>query len=98
MVMPPLADIRELVVQLQNGESREKGISPVQRANNWAIDEELLLPAPAHIVIFDDLLTGASHFAGMKIVLDRCYPGIPVSGLFLARRLKPPDSIEFAGE
>jgi len=80
-------DVRELVVQITNTQSREKHISPLARAANWALDQSIVNPAPSHIVVFDDLLTGGSHFAGMKIVLGRAFPGVPVAGLFLARRL-----------
>jgi hypothetical protein len=82
-------DARELVVQVENTESREKNVSPQVRASKWRLNPDLVLPLPQHIVVFDDLLTGGSHFAGMKIVLGRAFPGVPVAGLFLARRLRP---------
>jgi hypothetical protein len=40
-----------------------------------------------HIVVFDDLLSGGSHFAAMKIGLSRLFPGVRISGVFLARRV-----------
>lgn len=79
----------ELVVQLSNTQSRVKKIPPHVRANNWKLDLDSLTKSPEHFVVFDDLLTGASHFAGMKLVLGRKFPDVPVSGLFLARRLRP---------
>jgi hypothetical protein len=83
----PVKDAREMVLQLINGESRQKNISPVNRAHNWKLDDPLTRPKPAHFVIFDDLITGGSHFAAMKIVLARKFVGIPITGLFLARRV-----------
>jgi hypothetical protein len=83
----PVKDAREMVVQLLNTESRQKQISPISRAHNWKLVEALLKPKPTHCVIFDDLLTGGSHFAAMKIVLAQKFIGIPISGLFLARRI-----------
>jgi hypothetical protein len=47
---------------------------------------EVANPAPDRILIVDDLLTGGSHFAGMKMVLARRFPDTPSAGLFLARR------------
>jgi hypothetical protein len=83
-----VSDARELVIQTTNTQSREKHISPSSRAANWTLDQDLLTPVPPHIVVFDDLLTGGSHFAAMKLVLARNFPYVPVSGLFLARRLR----------
>jgi hypothetical protein len=85
-----VADARELVIQTTNTQSREKNISPGSRAANWTLDQNLLAPVPRHIVVFDDLLTGGSHFAAMKIVLGSVFPNVAVSGLFLARRLPQP--------
>jgi hypothetical protein len=87
-VYPRIADIREIVVQLANTQSRQKGILPADRAKNWKLDAKLFKPNPKHFVVFDDLLTGASHYAAMKIVLSRKFPTVPVSGIFLARRLR----------
>jgi hypothetical protein len=77
----------ELVLQLSDTESKAKNIPPHVRANNWRLDLDSLTESPEHFVVFDDLLTGASHFAGIKLVLARKFPDVPVSGLFLARRL-----------
>ena len=84
-----IRESHELVLQLNNTESRQKNISPEARAENWTVDAGLLAKTPEHFVIFDDLLTGGSHFAAMKIVLARDFPRVPVSGLFLARRVRP---------
>jgi hypothetical protein len=87
LVRPGLSSVSELVIQLENTQSREKHISPARRAANWKLDLSSLTGPPSRFVVFDDLLAGASHFAGMKIVLARKFPNVPVSGLFLARRL-----------
>jgi hypothetical protein len=78
---------RELILQVTNSESRQKDFSPSMRAHNWTINLSSLAQVPQHVVVFDDLLTGGSHFAAMKIVLARKLQGVPVSGLFLARRV-----------
>lgn len=79
----------ELVLQVSNTESRQKNLHPQARAENWTLNSESLATMPEHFVVFDDLLTGGSHFAAMKIALARDFPGVPVSGLFLARRVRP---------
>lgn len=82
-----IADVRELVIQDINTEPRKKEVSPRERAANWRIDKGVTGLDPVSIVVFDDLLTGGSHFAGMKLILEREFPGVPVRGLFLARRV-----------
>jgi predicted amidophosphoribosyltransferase len=86
---PAIAEAHELVVQLVNTESKQKHITPTNRARNWRLDIESFNHFPRHFVVFDDLLTGGSHFSAMKIVLSREFSGVPVSGLFLARRVLP---------
>ena len=88
IVQPAIPDVQELVIQVTNTQSRAKDVSPVMRAHNWKLDLNSLRRIPRHFVVFDDLLTGASHFAAMKIVLARKFPNVTVSGLFLARRLR----------
>jgi hypothetical protein len=80
---------REIILQVTNTESRQKQITPQIRAQNWTIAEGAVALTPEHFVVFDDLLTGGSHFAAMKIVLELHFPGVPISGLFLARRVLP---------
>lgn len=84
-----ITESHELVHQVTNTESRQKNVHPQTRADNWIVRADSLTTMPEHFVVFDDLLTGASHFAAMKIVLARTFPGVPVSGLFLARRVLP---------
>ena len=87
MVVPALSDLRDLVTQKINLESRQKQIAPLERLRNWEIDPALLVPRPSHIVVFDDILSGGSHFSAMKTGLARHLRGVPVSGVFLARRV-----------
>jgi hypothetical protein len=46
---------------------------------------------PGSVVVFDDVLSGGSHFKAVKMVLRSAFPDIPVSGMFLARSIHPPD-------
>jgi hypothetical protein len=87
--MPPLADIRELVLQIENTVSKEKQIPPDERARNYRINEECANPDPNEIWIFDDVLAGGSHFKGVTITLRQRYPGARIVGLFLTRAVRP---------
>ena len=90
-VRPPIPDMRELVYQVVEHTSKEKGLTPEARAADFLIDERVADPAPARLVVFDDVLTTGSHFKAMQLVLSRRFPGVPVMGVFLARRLTPPE-------
>jgi hypothetical protein len=88
-IAPPLADVRELVLQNENTISKGKQIPPSQRAANYRINEECALPDPTHIVLVDDVLTTGSHFKGAMMVLQQHYPNVGIVGLFLARAIRP---------
>ena len=64
----------------------------------YAIDEALAQPAPDTIGIFDDVLTAGTHYRAMEISLRSHFPGIPIFGFFIARRVFPtPDFDEWFG-
>lgn len=88
-ISPAAPDIREIVAQKHNATSKEKQISPEERASNYRIDESCCTPTPDGIVIFDDVLSGGSHFKAMRLVLSARFPGVPILGLFLARSIRP---------
>jgi hypothetical protein len=90
-VRPPIPDIREMVYKVVDHTSKEKGLTPEERAVDYLIDERVAEPPPARIIVFDDVLTTGSHFKAMKLVLSARFPGVPVMGVFLARRLTPPE-------
>jgi hypothetical protein len=87
-------DIRELVLQRENmlaAHEREDRPSPEEIAQNYYINEERREPAPASIGVFDDLLTSGSHFKAMQAVLRRQFPDVPITGIFVARRVPETD-------
>jgi hypothetical protein len=53
----------------------------------YEIDEALTVPTPKVIGIFDDVLTAGTHFRAMKVILSGRFPGIPIVGVFIARRV-----------
>jgi predicted amidophosphoribosyltransferase len=85
-------DIRELLVQIEStdpdhavwpsGHRR----SPEERESLLTVDNSLALPTPEQIGIVDDVLTNGSHFVAAKRILQRRFPGVPVVGIFFARR------------
>lgn len=46
-------------------------------------------PPPRAIGIFDDVLTAGTHFRAMDTILRARFPNVPITGIFLARRVLP---------
>lgn len=93
-------DVRELVVQGQSTTPFHTVTSHRPRVEDlvtiYSIDESRALPAPHRIGIVDDVLTNGTHFAAMKRVLAHRFPGIPIVGFFVTRRVfpKPPEGFD----
>lgn len=86
-------DIRELVVVTRSHEAFHEGqrMKPEELIKCLAIDETLTEPAPKSIVIVDDVVTNGTHFRAMKMLLHSKFPQSEIFGLFVARRVFPPD-------
>jgi hypothetical protein len=85
------ADVRELVGQKKSMEATHvssKRHTIDQLVANYEIDEEEVgKKTPTHIVIVDDMMTAGAHYRAMRKVLKKRFPGVPISGVFLARRI-----------
>jgi predicted amidophosphoribosyltransferase len=95
------ADVRELVVQkksMQATHVSSKRHTIDELAEVYEIDEELTDPEPEHLVIVDDMMTAGAHYRAMRKVLKKRFPGVPISGVFLARRVFPKKEAEEDGE
>lgn len=81
-------DFRELVRIKQSrpaAHGNENRPTPQNHYSNFEIDESLAAPAPASIVVFDDVLTTGSGFKAMKRLLSEKFPGVRIIGVFIAR-------------
>jgi hypothetical protein len=88
-------DVRELVYQKESMEAThvsDQRHSIPTLVENYEIDEDQVRPEPTHIVIMDDMMTAGAHFVDMRRVLEERFPGVPISGVFLARRVFPEDN------
>jgi hypothetical protein len=88
------ADVREIVYQLESMDATH--VSPTRHtvselAANYRIDEGETDPEPTHIVVVDDMVTAGAHYKAMHRVLEARFPRVPISGVFLARRIFPED-------
>ncbi len=89
-------DVRNLVVQRDSTvASHEAGssnrITVDELLQLYEIDEGLTEPSPTDIAVFDDVLTAGTHFRAMKTVLAARFPGVRITGMFIARRVFPSD-------
>jgi hypothetical protein len=90
-------DVRELVLQIATLDSSHQSASrprPKELRENYRLDESLSVPTPTTIGVLDDVLTAGSHFRAIKDMLSERFPGVPVAGLFYARRIVPPEERE----
>ena len=86
----PALDVRELIVQAIDTPAAHSVTfrpGPQFIAAHYHLDEDLASPRPGAIAIVDDLLTTGAHFRAAKSVLTARFPGVPVLGLFIARRV-----------
>lgn len=92
-------DVRELVSQnvtlRASHEAGENRVTLQELVDAYQIEDRLAEPVPEAIGIVDDLLTVGTHFRAMKTVLNERYPDVPIVGFFIARRVFPPDPVEF---
>lgn len=94
---PTPIDVRELVVQKQTiraAHECDPGERPTvdEIADNYVIDEAVAAPAPKVLGIVDDVLTAGRHFKAMQRILQNRFPGVPIVGIFIARRIFPNDA------
>ena len=93
-------DVRSLVIQTAStvaSHEAEDGhrITVEELLDIYEIDEDLTDPAPQVIGIVDDVLTNGTHFRAMSIKLRERFPGVPIVGLFVARRVFPEEEFEW---
>lgn len=98
----PQLSVRNLVLQSQTTISAHEAaaagarrLSVDELVQLYRIDENQTDPPPTTIGVLDDVLTAGAHFRAMKIVLNRRFPGVPIVGLFVARRVFPPEQLAF---
>ena len=87
--MPPL-DIRELIVQsasTQAAHDSQHRPNPADIRSRYELDIALASPPLEMLLVVDDVLTTGAHFCAAKSLLTGQFPGTPVVGIFVARRV-----------
>ena len=91
-LLGPNVDVRELIITIQERDGFHLGDNardPLALRATLAFNEALLEPAPTEIILLDDVLTTGCSYGVCKAMLNEQFPGVPVSGLFVARRMLP---------
>lgn len=65
-----------------------------QLVANLEIVEAVATPPPARIGVFDDVLTAGVHYRAVHNVLSARFPGVPIVGFFVARRVFAHEELE----
>jgi len=85
----PQVDVRELIEtvvvrpSLHNSSQR---LTPAQLTATLQLQEQLCAPAPQNIILIDDVITTGCSFVACSALLQNRFPGVPISGIFAARR------------
>jgi hypothetical protein len=86
-----VADVRELVGQRVSLDAAHETKGPRPSVDQliavYEIDESVADLSSSSIGVVDDVLTAGTHFVAMRTVLQRRFPGMPIFGLFIARRV-----------
>ncbi|MEN3974780.1 hypothetical protein [Emcibacter sp. SYSU 3D8] len=93
-IRPGNIDVRELVVQdasmIASHEAGFQRHTIQDLLAVYSIDESLVNPEPKAIGIVDDVLTAGTHYRAMHTVLSNRFPSVSIVGVFIARRIFPP--------
>lgn len=98
----PGLDVRCLVRQTESldadhlaADGQRKSIQDL--IDVYEFDENLAAAKPVrNIGIIDDVLTNGTHFRATKAVLSSRFPGVKITGIFIARRVFPQQVNPFA--
>lgn len=94
-------DIRELLMQTVDKEAshtRDERRDIERLIADYQIQESLVNPPPKQIGVFDDMLTTGAHYRAAIAVLGGRFPGIPIVGIFVTRRIIPEVEINWGND
>ena len=83
------ADVRELIEPMAARDplhESEQRLQPHELIATLQINEAHCAPAPQNVILIDDVVTTGCSFVACKTMLQQRFPGLPVSGIFAARR------------
>lgn len=99
LMRQPPPDVRALVRQAASTIASHEAaqgdrVTVEELLQLYSIDESVAAPMPGAIGIVDDVLTAGTHYRAMHTVLANRFPGVPIIGLFVARRIFPDDPFD----
>lgn len=98
LLSTPPPDVREIVKHSSSHDAAHESANRPTVEDLLAIyeiDEAVAGSKPvSSIAIFDDVLTAGTHYRAMHTKLGERFPGVPIFGIFIARRAIPPFNAE----
>lgn len=88
-MVSPQADVRELIeatVARAPQHESEQRLSPQELVATLQINEAQCVSPPQNIILIDDVITTGCSFVACRTLLQQRFPGVPVWGIFAARR------------
>lgn len=88
----PGLDVRNIIRQTASTDAAhesEHRVTVEELLSIYEVDEAVCGPNPQQLGIVDDVLTAGTHYRAMHTVLSARFPGIPIVGVFIARRVFP---------
>lgn len=86
----PKVDVRDLIVPTASREpahESENRIRPDELRATLTLREDLCARPPTEILLIDDVITTGCSFVACSALLAERFPGVPISGIFAARRV-----------
>lgn len=91
-------EIRSVIAHRENMAADHEGTTRLsfnERLQLTYLEPALLMPIPSWVIIFDDMITNGTHYKVAKHLLSTAWPGVPITGVFIARRVHPSIADEF---
>lgn len=88
-MISPQADVREIIETIaprQSLHGSDQRLQPDELRATLGLNEALCSPTPQNIILLDDVITTGCSFVASKRILEARFPGVPISGIFVARR------------
>ncbi len=88
----PQADVRELLETVRErpaAHESQQRLRPDELADYLKVQVALLQPRPTEIILIDDVITTGCGYVTCRKLLQDHLPGVPITGVFAARRVPP---------
>jgi len=89
-LISPQADVREMIDTVVPRPAQHDSIrrlTPAELMATMRVNEATCSSVPRNIILLDDMITTGCSFIACLNILQTRFPGVPISGIFAARRV-----------